>query len=135
MGAKAPRPPTNRQTAWDKAQESKVSIALRRPCWLAIREACRTALAKPEARWAFVSGFLARLDETLKSYKPPKINEPGNLGNWSDPEAIPIEGRICNWVSLAELILTFGDPEARSGAAVIIPATSQVLFGANEVPE
>lgn len=117
-----------RHDKFEAAWQSRTSISVPRKYWQAVHVACKAAVsARPDnGDWSFVPAFLRKLEEALKAHSPKK---PTGFGNWLDPECIAVEGRVCNWKALCDIVLSYGDDFARGVGIVMSTACSQIVFG------
>lgn len=119
----------------DERYSRSIQIAAPLDQWLAVRAAIAKAGEKcQDHRVGVVAPFLARLDKCLKDFKAPGLDSPGH-GLFVNESLIPVEGRVANWVLIAEFILAFGDERAKAVGIVIIPACSQVVFATREADD
>ncbi len=116
---------------------SVLEIAAPRQQWLSVKKAMETALAKSskdDRRHWVLTPFLGKLAAALKSFKAPRLGEPGH-GIGMCESNIAVSGTVHGWITVAEWLLIWGDEEAKAVGAVIVPACSNVVFSRGSSPQ
>lgn len=114
--------------SFDAKLQHKLEVSASVSEWLAVRRACEFGQAEwQDDRKAALGPFLSKLADALLAPHP-KIDEPGHGLGLNESNCV-VSGKLLNWVAVADVILIWGDEDAKRVGHSIVRGCSQILFG------